>query len=494
MIAPAPGSSGIDRAMGGNVTIDPRERATPVDDPAIIEARSRRTGRLLDAKRLIGSFDYAAAIRLRGVLKDAASRGWPRLVCPMCGVTLFLASSMRKNFYLRHRSEDGSCPAVTHGGLTEAEMRAMKYRGAQESDAHLRTKELLVRSLACDPSFSDVLVEATWRASEGLVGLRRPDVSARCGELRTAFEVQLSTTFLDVVLGRKRFYREEGAALVWVLPSFHPSYRRMTTDDILFGNNSNILVVDDATVAASIAARQLIVRVWHRQPRIDGEHIVDDWVERLVAWSDLLIDVDRQTVCAFDFGAAESAAVSELGQLREQKKAAEEATRRAAVQAAEHELRAEIFEWALAEDRVDDLVGYYHRWAELNYDLVAYCADLPGTPLDVRVPIRMVRVIETAKAGKPVGFGYETLVEVAHHLFHQRPELLMGFGYLLRAYGHHHLLAEQDSSGKWASKVSANREAMRRDPRFQLAEDEQRLFDFLSEHSCRKPAAGEGGK
>lgn len=479
--------------MGGNVTVDPRERATPVDEPAIIEARSRRTGRLVDAKRLIRSFDYAAAIRLRGILKDAASRGRPRLVCPMCGVTLFLASSMRKNFYLRHRSEDGSCPAVTHSGLTEAEMRAMKYRGAQESDAHVRTKDLLVRSLAADPSFSDVRVEATWRASEGLVGLRRPDVSARRGDLRTAFEVQLSTTFLDVVLGRKRFYRDEGAALVWILPSFDPSYRRMTTDDILFGNNSNILVVDDATVAASIAASQLVVRCWHRQPRIEGELIIDDWIERLVPWNELHIDVDRQTVCAFDFAAAESAAISELSRLRQQKKAAEEAKWRAAAEAAEHKLRTEIFEWALAEDRVDDLVRYYHRWAELNYDLVAYCADLLGKPSDVRVPIRMVKVIETAKAGKPVGFGYDTLVEVAHHLFHQRPELLIGFGHLLRAYGYHHLLAKQDSSGKWAGKVSANREAMRRDPRFQLADDEQRLFDFLSEGLCRKPPAGESG-
>ncbi len=480
--------------MGGNVTVDPRERATPVDDPAIIEARSLRTGRLLDAKRLIGSFDYAAAIRLRGVLKNAASRGRPRLVCPMCGVTLFLASSMRKNFYLRHRSEDGSCPAVTHSGLTEAEMRAMKYRGAQESDAHLRTKELLVRSLAADPGFSDVRVEATWRASEGLIGLRRPDVSARRGDLRTAFEVQLSTTFLDVVLGRKRFYRDDGAALVWVLPSFDPTYRRMTTDDILFGNNSNIIVVDEATVAASIAASQLIVRVWHRQPRIEGEHIVDDWVERLVAWSDLLIDVDRQTVCAFDFAAAESAAISELGRLREQQKAEREAKWRADAEAAEGDLRAEIFEWALGEDYVGDPVAYHRRWAELNYDLVAYGAHLLGPATDLRVPIRMVKVIETATTGKPVGFRYDTLVEVAHHLFHQRPELLKGFGFLLRAYGHHHLLAEQDSSRKWAGKVAANREAMRRDPRFQLAEDEQRLFDFLSEGLCRKPAAGEGGK
>jgi hypothetical protein len=494
LIVPALASNDFDRAMSGNVTVDPRERATPVDDPAITEARSLRTGRLLNAKRLIRSFHYDAAIRLRGVLKDAAGQGRPRLVCPMCGVPLFLASSVHKNLYLRHRSEDGSCPAVTHSGLTEAEMRAMKYRGAQESDAHLRTKGLLVRSLGADPIFSEVRVEATWRAREGLPGLRRPDVSARCGDLRMAFEVQLSTTFLDVVLGRKRFYREEGAALVWILPSFDPSYRRMTTDDILFGNNSNILVVDEATVAASIAASQLIVRVWHRQPRIDGEHIVDDWVERLVAWSDLLIDIHRQTVCAFDFAAAESAAISELGRLREEQKAAVEAKWRETGQAAERELRAEIFKWALGEDYVVDPVAYHRRWAELNYGLSAYCAGLLEPTTDLRVPIRMVKVIETAKAGKPVGFRYDTLVEVAHHLFHQRPELLKGFGFLLRAYGHHHLLTEQDASGKWASKVAAHREAMRREPRFQLAEDEQRFFDFLSEDLCRKPAAGEGGK
>ena len=71
--------------MGGNVTVDPRERATAVDDPAIIEARSCRTGRLLDAERLIRSFDYAAAIRLSSILKDAASRGRPRLVGPEFG-------------------------------------------------------------------------------------------------------------------------------------------------------------------------------------------------------------------------------------------------------------------------------------------------------------------------------------------------------------------------------------------------------------------------
>jgi hypothetical protein len=473
--------------VGGNVTIDPRDRARPVDDPAIAEARSARTGRLLDAKRLIGAFPYGAAIRLRELLKEASNRGRPRLICPTCGVTLFLASSMQKNFYLRHRSEDGSCPAVTHAGLTEADMRAMKYRGAQESVAHLRTKELLVRSLAADSAFVDVRVEATWRASEGLGGLRRPDVSARCADLRIAFEVQLSTTFLDVVLGRKRFYREEAAALVWLLPGFDPNYRRMTTDDILFGNNSNILVVDDATVAASQAAGKLVLRVWHRQPRVGDDAIVDDWVERLVPWEELKVDLERQTVCAFDFAAAETAAVGELGRVRAERKALAEAAAQEAIDAGVRALRAEVFDWATTNDDDFDLVSCRDRWNELNYDLVAYCANLLDPYPDLRVPMRMAWVIETARTGKPVGFRYQTVLEVAHHLFHQHPGLLKGFGFLLRAYGNDHLLIEQDHTGKWKRKVAENRAVMRDDPRFALAEDEQRLFDFLSDDLCRKP-------
>jgi hypothetical protein len=55
---------------------------------------------------------------------------------------------------------------------------------------------------------------------------------------------------MDVVLSRKEFYRAERAALVWVLPFFHPSYRRMTDDYILFGNNSNVFVVDEKSASS----------------------------------------------------------------------------------------------------------------------------------------------------------------------------------------------------------------------------------------------------
>lgn len=475
--------------MRGNVTIAPRERATPVDDPAIPEARSLKTGRLLDAKRLIGAFPYDAAIRLRETLKESAIKGRPRLACPICGVTVFLASSMHKNFYLRHRTEDGSCPAVTWLGLTEADIRAMKYRGAQESEAHKRIKRLLVRSLEADSRFADIRVEKTWRASEGIGGLRRPDVAARIDTSRLAFEVQLSTTFLDVVLGRKRFYRDEGAALVWVLPGFDPNYRRMTTDDILFGNNSNVLVVDESSVKASEAGGQLTFRVWHRQPRIENDAIVDDWIDRLVPWDELSVDVERQTIVAFDFAAAETECVADLRRRKEARQAELDAAFKAAAAESENYLRKQIFEWALSDYDAVEPADHRARWDELNYDLVAYCADLPSAASDLRMPKRMVWVIETARTGAPVGFGHQNVVEVAHHLLHQHPELLIGYGYLLRAHGNHHLLERYDRSGKWKAKVGALRASMRVDPQFKLDEHEQRLFDFLSNGLCQKPSS-----
>lgn len=363
----------------------------------------------------------------------------------------------------------------------------MKYRGAQESEAHLRIKEMLVKSLEADPRFADVVVEKTWRASEGLAGLRRPDVAARIQSLRVAFEVQLSTTFLDVVLGRKQFYREQGAALVWILPGFDPNYRRMTTDDLLFGNNSNVFVVDEASVAASNKAGRLIFRVWYRHPRIENDAVVDDWVERLVPWDDLAIDVGKQTTCAFDFAAAEAACAAELRLERERKKREAEAAHRASIERVEAEIRSELFTWALTDPNAIQPATHFKQWKKLNYDLVAFCYHLDAPSDDVQVPMRMVWVVETARTGTPVGFGHSNILEVAHHLLHQHPELLIGFGYLLRAYGHHHLLEKLDRSGKWRRKVAEYRGRMRSDERFRMAEDQDRLFGFLSKGLCWKP-------
>jgi hypothetical protein len=474
--------------MAGNVTIDPLAWAEAVTKPEIDEVLSLKSGRIMDVRRLIRAFRYERAILLRQKLKMLVKSNKTRLVCATCGVPVYLACSTAKRFFFRHRHEDGSCPAVTRTGFTEADIRAMKYRGNQESEPHKRIKRLVLKSLSADPRFTGVVTEQTWRSSEGLTGLRRPDVSARTDTLRLAFEVQLSTTFLDVVLSRREFYRSERAALVWVLPNFHPNYRRMTDDDILFSNNSNIFVVDESTAAASEAASAFMIKCWHRKPVIDGDRIVDEWVERLVCWDEIQVDVDLQTVQAFDYS-------SEAAQLLEQIKfaklarfaAQKEAAERAKL-ALENELRDLLFGFVLNKEDDNEYMGHHKRWVAINDRLLAHGCGLGGKYPDLMKATRLVHLVATAKAGKPVGFNYKNLAEIGHHLFHQHPDLLLAYGFMLRAFGTKSILDREDRTGRWAAKVREERSNFLSNAKYKMAEDEERLLAFLSHGASRKLA------
>jgi hypothetical protein len=472
--------------VAGNITIDPRAWAEAVTKPEIEEVRSLKSGFLLDVQRLIRAFRYERAVLLRQKLKSLVKSNESRLACAICGVPVYLACSTSKRFFFRHRHEDGSCPAVTRTGFTEADIRAMKYRGAQESDAHKRIKALVLRSLAADPRFAELLSEQTWRSSQGLPGLRRPDVSARVDDLRLAFEVQLSTTFLDVVLSRQAFYRGERAALVWVLPNFHPDDRRMTDDDILFGNNSNIFVVDDNTAAASESANKFMMKCWHRKPTVDGDQIVDEWIERLVCWDELTVDVDLQTVLAFDYLHEAAKLLEQIKSLKFAKIAALLAAAEREKVALENELRERVFRFVLDDESADEFMGRNEKWLAINARLLAKNCGLEGKYPDLMKINRIVHLIESAKAGKPVGFNYKTLAEIGHHLFHQHPDLLLAFGFMLRAFGTKSVLDRDDRTGRWAAKVRDERRNFLSDPKYKMAEDEERLLAFLSQGASRK--------
>jgi len=472
--------------MVGNTTIVPRAWAEAVAKPEIDEVRSLKSGAVLNVRRLIRAFRYERAILMRQKLKSLVKANGTRLVCANCGVPVYLACSTSKRFFFRHRHEDGSCPAVTRTGFTEAEIRAMKYRGNQESEPHKRIKLLVLRSLSADPRFADVVSEQTWRSSEGLSGLRRPDVSARLENLRLAFEVQLSTTFLDVVLSRREFYRSERAALVWVLPNFHPNYRRMTDDDILFGNNSNIFVADDSTAAASEAAGAFMIKCWHRKPVIDGDQIVDEWVERLVCWDELKVDVDLQTVQAFDYSSEAAKLLEQIKSAKLARVAAQnEAAERAKI-ARENELRELVFGFVLNDD--DEHMGRHERWLAINDRLLTHGCGLEGKYPDLMKVTRLVHLVMSAKSGKPVGFKYKNLVEIGHHLFHQHPDLLLAYGFMLRAFGTKSVLDRDDRTGRWAAKVREERSSFLSDAKYKMAADEERLLAFLSQGASRKPA------
>jgi len=455
--------------MRGNITIDPLARATAVTNPQIGEVRSLKSGQIFDTCRFIQSVRYDRFVQVRSRIKEEMDSGHPRLVCAICGTAVYVVSSPDKAFFFRHRIEDGSCPAQTRDGLSEDDVRAMKYKGAQESEAHRRLKSLVERSLCADQRFDGVQVETTWRGQRDPTLLRRPDIQAKLGALRIAFEAQLTTTFLDVVIGRKMFYRSEGGLLVWVLPHFDPAYRQLTVDDLLFNNNANILVVDRESTEASEMAGRLMIRCAFRRPIMVDGIIGTLWESQLVAWDDFTIDMIGQRIFAFDTEGEERRLIGD----------------RDTALAVARDLRDQgLRDLLIAAVVAREVVGDWHTrskdWNELKGKFSSLDLFLPGEhEIDQRFRNITCGVL-SAFSGKPVGYGFEKLIQVAHHLADNYPEGLIPFGHALRLSGHWEILTSQDKACRWYSKAASHRAAVRiGDPSYRLSNELLKLMRFL---------------
>ncbi|HXE06099.1 MAG TPA: DUF6035 family protein, partial [Bryobacteraceae bacterium] len=320
-----------------------------------------------------------------------------------------------KHFFFRHIVEDGSCPAQTRSGLTEEDIRARKYHGQRESDAHLRIKALIERSLCADPTFHTILQEKVWRAARNPQSRRQPDVQASSTAGRFAFEAQLSTTFLDVVVGRRMFYCNEGALLVWVLAQFTPDYRRLTTDDLLFSNNSNVFVVDDETTRLSEATCLFHLRCFHRRPIRDQDRISDEWDERIVRFDELTCDSAGQRIFYFDYEGSAGALRNEIKCDREKRKWHENEELREAVYAF----------WQDMGPHFDHRPESFARWNALRSRLHAQGMAMPDVPDGDSNVRALLNALFSAKMGRPVGWGFKNLIEVAHHLAQGYPQHLL---------------------------------------------------------------------
>lgn len=431
-----------------NITVDPLAQASPVEDPELAEVLRLETGEIFKAVEFIAGLRYDALVKLRVDVQEDLQKKRYRFHCAWCSTPAYIVASTQKRFFFRHIEEDGSCAAKTRG-LSRDEILARKYLGQREGEPHKRIKGLIERSLAADSVFNSVALEKTWRAARDPKARRQPDVQAVSGERRFAFEVQLSTTFLSVVAGRRGFYREEGGLLIWILGHFTPDYRRMTTDDLLFSNNSNVLVVDDETTALSEASGRFHVRCHHRRSeRRDIGDIAEVWDEKVVPFHDLTFDHEGQRAYLHDFEGEETA-------LRAFLKAEEiEAWRQEGAA-----LRGEFFDlWEPPRDAPYEPLKA--RWQALSDSL----EERGMKPLvgygDRYVLETIIRSMLSAKAGKPVGWRYKTLVELSHHLATNHKNCLLAFGYAVNVYGHEHVIKAEDLTGRWEAKLASIRHAI----------------------------------
>ncbi|KWT98121.1 MULTISPECIES: DUF6035 family protein [unclassified Variovorax] len=452
-----------------------------VRKPKIAEVLDMVSGRVLSANQAIGA-DYDAAVVLRSTLKERQFEGRPLYACPPCGVGVQLnCMDKQKQFYFRHVHELGGCPIDTGAHLTRDEIDAIRYNGAKESELHHQMKQWIAQCTEVDPAFTNTEVESSWKGK--LTGeMRRPDVRAEHKGMRVAFEVQLSSTYLDVIVGRRLFYRKEGALLVWVFANFDEGIRKMTQDDIYFNNNQNALVVTAETVEASKKHGKFMLDcVWRYPLSATDSSAVSDLQRKLVSFDELTLDLASQTAFYFDFEGA-----------REKLRAAERA-------AGPNPYFAPVEQpWWYDTDEAEALRERFRdtwlraigdgkvpgeEWEELGFRFEEADLKLPAYPH--LLPETVLKVLYSFQAGRPVGYKFSSLIQVLHETLPRSDRTrvmpyLEYVGKALRVYGLVPQLRKARNYAAWETKAAEHRarEAERIvDPKPELAT--VRLIEFL---------------
>lgn len=386
--------------------------------------------------------DYASAIKARNEIQDAIAASKPLYGCPVCGEPLKLRSAGRpegdpqavSQFHFWH-SRRNNCPLSQQNSWDRKAILAAKYHGQREGHEHIRLKNIIRDSLECDPRFSDVYVEKTWKLEGDPTKWRRPDVSANYLGKPVVFEIQLSTTFVDVMADRRHFYRERGAILIWIVSEYDHEWAKITHHDIFYPNNRNIFVANQQTLDASIAASAMRLQANWQEPVIEGGRVCYSPRKQVVDFGGLTLDFPGQRAYFFDCGREEDRLKENVrtGPLRE------------------------MFErqWFLSGelDYSPSAIKKRHQdWEALRTAFRADGMDVPEHRVDLKPLLNSIYSVKLAHEGRLVGWRYGNLVQLAHHLYDKHSEILWPFCLAISVYDRKRMMADDDKTENWKVK------------------------------------------
>ncbi|NLD39105.1 MAG: hypothetical protein GX654_19775 [Desulfatiglans sp.] len=435
-----------------------------VEKPFIEEILVLRTGEIVPSSVFLER-DCRNISIIRKELRAAICRGEPLVACALCSVPVYPIASKLKNHYFRHVEEDGRCPYHTRGEKNQDQINALKYHCLKEGQPHKEMKAMVIDSLESDPIFSSrpIDMEKRWKGTINPKSWRVPDVKAWYNAIPIAFEVQLSTTFLNVVVEREQFYLNEKGLIFWIFKSIDLEDPRLFQQDLFYNNNSNIFIVDAETVAKSRAKCRFFLRCYYHVPTYSENGISDNWKTEIICFDQLTLDVQNQQVYFFDY-----------------KKACQEAIQCGEKRRIEHLRDAyEQFWYDLdkASQKLTDEMDT--RYAVLYREVKELGINIPASYHDRRYQ-STIFILLSAKNGKVIGFEHKYLIQVAHLAYDSYKKILWYFGMVLNFFGHKRVVEIEDKTGKWKSRTDEIRRKMsEKNPEFIRDSQYESLFKFL---------------
>lgn len=254
---------------------------------------STREGKVLDVDPFLDGNSQEYNFKLRRAIKENVEDD-ALYLCASCFQPVLLRGSIHQELHFSHNRNSDDCPIKTTSNFTREQILAIKFNGQKEGYDHKTNKLLIADILGQDEAFDNVKVEKTFR-EENKYGVakewKRPDVMAEYipNGNNVVFELQVSTTFLDVIIARETFYKRNNAFLMWVFLEFNPE--RFTTSDVCYSSFNHIFVFDDAAANKSKEEKSLHLTCYYLKPfKTDNNEIHENWTSELVAFGELTFD------------------------------------------------------------------------------------------------------------------------------------------------------------------------------------------------------------
>jgi hypothetical protein len=134
----------------------------------------------------------------------------PLFVCYFCGQNIKIngGGQTKKVLHFAHKRDSDFCYIKTDNNFSRLEILRVKYNGAKESPLHFETKNLIKEFIESNNDFSNIKIEKVLKSNTNYLEWKKPDISATYKKVEVVFEIQLSTTFLSVIVDREHFYKE----------------------------------------------------------------------------------------------------------------------------------------------------------------------------------------------------------------------------------------------------------------------------------------------
>ncbi|WP_017293605.1 DUF6035 family protein [Geminocystis herdmanii] len=261
----------------------------------IQEVLNIQTGEYLSADYFF-SLSEDVIFKGRRKLEEYNQREEKLLVCPFCYQSVKIRGNKtgKKSMHFSHLYDSGDCPIKTSNKYTEDEIRRMKYNGQKESERHKMLKNFIGEFLEKDNRFYDVRIERNFQDKGLSKEWKRPDVAAKFRDLDIVFEIQLSTTFLSVIVEREVFYQKNKTFIIWFFNQFHTQAdeQKFTEKDIIYLNNNNAFVINNETILKSQQENKLIFLCYYEEAYIDKNNYIikTDWTSEYITFDELKFD------------------------------------------------------------------------------------------------------------------------------------------------------------------------------------------------------------